>query len=243
MSVMYARATNEAATANRVQASLESIFTEIGFGAASDNVTVRELLDKGAERAVRELEHVPEAKARLMNTIATTYLKLGLHKQAASWWRRAIDLRRTVLRNDDVALATSHASLAHALERDGRYAEADGHFRTALSTLRRVSPRPDREFVDVLIQYGGYRQNIGEYGAGGSCNRSRTLSPSGVRERRRVDRTAGRTRPWRGYWRANVTTVARGVGAQTVSASRLGTPHFAASPSARRFFRGFPLFY
>ena len=144
---------------------------------------------------------MPEAKARLMNTIATTYLKLGLHKQAASWWRRAIDLRRTVLRNDDVALATSHASLAHALERDGRYAEADGHFRTALSTLRRVSPRPDREFVDVLIQYGGYRQNIGEYGAGGSCNRSRTLSPSGVRERRRGARTVGRIKPWRGFWR------------------------------------------
>lgn len=164
MSVMYARATKEAATANRVQASLESIFTELGLGAASTDVTVRELLDRGAERAAGELAQEPEAKARLMHTIATTYLRLGLHEQAASWWSRIIELRRTVLRNDDVALATTHASLAQALEWTGYYAEADDHFRRALSTLRRVSPRPDREFVDVLIQYGGYRQNIGEYG-------------------------------------------------------------------------------
>lgn len=105
MSFMYHHANQEAETANRVQVCLESLFSQLGSVEGAHKLTVREILDQGAERVTEELAGEPKAQARLMETLAHRYSSLGLHRDAAHWLGRSVAIRRQVLRSPAHILA------------------------------------------------------------------------------------------------------------------------------------------
>ena len=67
----------------------------------SEDFTMRQALDEFAESLGDQLQSIPRVEARLRRTIGRLYLTLREVKKAGSHLKRALDLRRQVLREDD----------------------------------------------------------------------------------------------------------------------------------------------
>ncbi len=77
------RANREAATAEQVTRFMTEMF-EASSPFADDvaEITVRDLLDRGAKKARQELTEQPEVRARLLSTLGTIYYYLGAFEEA-----------------------------------------------------------------------------------------------------------------------------------------------------------------
>jgi tetratricopeptide (TPR) repeat protein len=134
------RANQEAQTARRVSDFLVGIFQVSDPSLALGNtITAREILDKGAARVEQELKGEPLVKARLMDTMGTVYMNLGLYPQAAPLVEKALDVRRQALPPGDPIIAESLNSLGAVRYALGRLAEAEKLFRNALEIRRAKS--------------------------------------------------------------------------------------------------------
>jgi len=113
------RAQAEAATANAVQDFLQGIFNA-NSGDQDDpdkarSTTARELLDVGAARINAELREAPEARFRLLGTLADMYGHMAVLDRAADLQRQRVALARAAWGNTSAPLATALADLASAL--------------------------------------------------------------------------------------------------------------------------------
>lgn len=80
--------------AEEVSGFLESLFEVSDPGEARGNeVTARELLDRGAEEILDGFEDRPLVQARFLVTIGRVHGKLGLHGQARTYLEQAVALR------------------------------------------------------------------------------------------------------------------------------------------------------
>jgi len=87
------RANQEAETAKQVSEFLEGLFKVSDPSEARGNeITAREILDKGAERIERELKGVPATRLRLMRLIGRVYLGLGLFDRSATILEEALSI-------------------------------------------------------------------------------------------------------------------------------------------------------
>lgn len=181
MSVLYSRANEEARTANRVLFCLDSLFGDLEtMRHASREVSVRDLLDRGAQRVAEELRDEPEAQSRLMRTFATIYSKLGLHERSLQLFRKVAALQGDVLGNSDRAMGNALADLARMLHLAGHYDEADARYEEAINRLSRVAVGVDADRVKVLLSYGAHLQNKGDYQS------ARTVFDEALRDAREV---------------------------------------------------------
>jgi serine/threonine protein kinase/tetratricopeptide (TPR) repeat protein len=160
-------ATREAATAKQVSEFLASIFrsadpwqTETG-NATGQNVTARELLDRGARRIRTELEGQPEIEAHLLDTVGIVYVELedGLEPGAALL-EDALRIRQSRLGDRHVATARSLRHLAHLKFHRGEYAEAESLAATAVQTLEELTG----ERLQLALALEELAQNIRRQG-------------------------------------------------------------------------------
>jgi non-specific serine/threonine protein kinase/serine/threonine-protein kinase len=76
------RAVEESETAKQVTSFLEGLFeTSDPYKADRKTVTVRQVLDRGAERVRRELANSPSVQGRLLKTIGSVYIGLQVYDQ------------------------------------------------------------------------------------------------------------------------------------------------------------------
>jgi serine/threonine-protein kinase len=117
--------------------------------ARGETLTAREILDKGAARAMDELKDQPEAQAALALVMGRAYQNLGMKERAQPLLQRSLALRRA-LPQSDPAVAESLLAVA-ALDQDrGEFVAAEAGQREALDILRRVSGEGDPGFADAL---------------------------------------------------------------------------------------------
>jgi serine/threonine-protein kinase len=89
------RALAEEARAEQVTEFLTDVFraadpNQLG----GEKVTALELLDAGAERAMRELDDEPRTQAEVLSAIGAMYVERGLYARAVPILERAVELRR-----------------------------------------------------------------------------------------------------------------------------------------------------
>jgi serine/threonine-protein kinase len=131
------RASREASTAEEVTAFLVDLFRSSDPEEQTGDVpSARTLLDRGRQR-VELLTEQPEVQGRLLSTMGTVYLGLGLYDDAEQLLERAVELQQEVLGADHLKTATSLDRLATVYEQTGRVAEAGGLFERVLETRRR----------------------------------------------------------------------------------------------------------
>ena len=87
-----------------------------------EQITARELLDRGAARISDSLRDLPEAKAEMMETMGRAYLGLGLYEKSLRLFEPALVLRGQ--NTEPVALANALLLKASALKSLTRNAEA-----------------------------------------------------------------------------------------------------------------------
>ena len=146
-------AQTEARTAQAVQDFLERIF-KTNAGDQDDPVkarqrTAKELLDEGAARIEKELDEAPEAKMRVLATLASIYDDLGEIERTAEMQSRRAELmdRR---RPDEVGQrARAHADLSTTLAVIGRDADSAAHMKLAALIARQV-PATDTETLTAV---------------------------------------------------------------------------------------------
>ncbi|MDA8019863.1 MAG: serine/threonine-protein kinase [Thermoanaerobaculia bacterium] len=139
-----ARANREAAAAREVSDFLVELFEVSDPGESlGEEITARELLDRGSERIRRDLADQPITRARLLDTIGVVYERLGLFDAAVNHLEEALDLRRRELGDLHPDVLHSLVHLGKAQWSRGRLAEAEPFLRQAVDGWRQLgSPRP-----------------------------------------------------------------------------------------------------
>jgi tetratricopeptide (TPR) repeat protein len=168
--------------AQQVSDFLIDVFEVSDPGQARGNeITAREVLDRGAERLEHELADQPIVRARLFDTIASVYDHLGLYQEATTMQQRAVDLLRGAYSND-------HRDLAAALHRMGelyymldRYDEAVGQLEESLAMRRRLYPEEHPEIASSLQEIGRIRFDQGRF------DEARSLLESSLSIRRQTE--------------------------------------------------------
>jgi serine/threonine-protein kinase len=139
MSLQVERTKSERDKAEQVSKFLADIFTASDPNhSKGDSVTARELLDRGAEQARKELQDQPELQARLLDQIGDIYRKLDRFDRAEPLLREALGIRRRHFGDMHTEVTASLYSLGTLLYNQGKYAQAETLQREALSTNRKL---------------------------------------------------------------------------------------------------------
>lgn len=158
-----ARATREAATAEQVSDFLVELFEVSDPGeAGGESVTARELLDRGAERIKTELVGQPLVQARLLDTMGTVYIQLGLYQRAEEMMQRAVQLYE-VERGDSEELALALESLAWVHFQQGRYRQAVDPLERSLSIRERILEPGDALIGESLNNLAALHRELGNH--------------------------------------------------------------------------------
>ena len=145
----------EAATANRVSEFLIGLFENADPRATGgSSVTVREILDKGADRIDWELAEEPRLQTRLMDLMGRVYLSLDVYDRAETLLTSAFERHQALATEANAETATILCDLGSLSVRTGRYAVADSLYRLALDIQQRVVGPQSLEVATTLAYLG-----------------------------------------------------------------------------------------
>jgi tetratricopeptide (TPR) repeat protein len=149
------RAEAEARTAQETTRFLVDLFKISDPSEARGNaVTAREMLDKGATRVQSELAKEPAVQARLMDTLGTVYMGLGLYPQARPLLDQAVATRRRLPGVDPLDLSDSLGHQGTVMELQAEYDAGEKAYREA---IRLAAARPTDRQAQIQLansQYG-----------------------------------------------------------------------------------------
>src|SRR5262249_23296086 len=109
--------------------------------AAESNVTLREVLDRAAERVGERFGARPDVEAAVRRAVAGTYHRLGVFDRSERHWRAVADLERRRSGADSAEAWTALGQAGHLVVHLGRHAEAIAELSRARDALtRRLGP-------------------------------------------------------------------------------------------------------
>jgi serine/threonine-protein kinase len=126
------------------------------------NITAREILDRGAARVTDELRDRPEVQATLMAAIGNVYKNLGLFDQAKPLLQEALETRREVLGSDHLDVAENLQHFGILLREKGELDEAEALLSESLDIRRRQLGEEAPEVVESLNHLGMTYRGKGE---------------------------------------------------------------------------------
>lgn len=145
------RAQLERAKAEKVSAFLVDLFKVNDPSETRGNqVTAREILDKGTDKIRAELKDQPETQATLLHTIGEVFYSLGLYERSATLLEEAVQLRRQTLGNEHPDLARTLTALAQSLFDLGQNDRTEALTREALAIRRKAFGNEHREVAESL---------------------------------------------------------------------------------------------
>ncbi|HEY3741409.1 MAG TPA: serine/threonine-protein kinase [Bryobacteraceae bacterium] len=102
------------------------------------DLKVRTVLDRAAAGIAGKFDHQPVVEAAVRQTIATTYLDLGLFAQAQKQLTRALELRKTALGEEHPDTLKTMDALAYSYRLEGAYARSEELYRDVVDRRKRV---------------------------------------------------------------------------------------------------------
>ena len=157
----------EAATAKSTYEFVVGLFEESRPDRArGEDVTAREILDRGAERVRRELKDEPLVRARLTATIGDVYQRMGLYDRSRPLFDESLELRLAHLDANDPEVAESRSLLAQAIEGLGDYEAAGEEFGRARAIWEARGDTTGIGYARVLSVLGWMQGEIEQDRAG-----------------------------------------------------------------------------
>ncbi len=153
--VQAGRIRTERDTAQQVSSLLATIFAQSSpTQSRGASVTVREVLDRGAQRLRTDLKDQPEVRARLMHTIGKVYVQIGLPLQGGPLLKEAYETLRDRLgeRHPDVLWARS--DYGGWLNGTSDYAGAEHAFREVLRLREANTGRQHTDVAGAMLNLG-----------------------------------------------------------------------------------------
>ena len=148
-------AMEEAENARQISDFLVQLFEVSDPGESLGNdISAREVLDRGSEKIGRELQDQPLVQARLMDTIGKVYMALGLYDQAESYTKKALRTRISILGDEHVEVSKSLNSVADVLAKKGENDEAGRFYERSLSITQKIYGPDSLETAETLNKLG-----------------------------------------------------------------------------------------
>jgi len=124
---------------------------------------LRTALDRAAARIAVKFANQPVVEASIRHTIGVAYTQLGLFPQGEQHLRRALDLRRRALGEENPLTLATMKALAQSLYRyQHRFVEAEPLYAKVLELQRRApGTRPDT--LDTMDRLGDLYRHRGDY--------------------------------------------------------------------------------
>ncbi|MEP6483900.1 MAG: tetratricopeptide repeat protein [Rudaea sp.] len=129
------------------------------------NVTTQDLLDQGSERLRSDTSVAPAVRARLLQTIATTYSDLGLYDRALPLVDEALELRRGDGVSNPADIAESLDELGRIYRLKADYARAEPLLREALQLRSAALSSDDPARIESLDHLGTLLRSEGDFRA------------------------------------------------------------------------------
>lgn len=104
-----------------------------------ENLTARQILDRGSERIQREFNDQPDVKADLLDRVGMIYVTLGTYGKAETMVRQSLSIRQSLYGSENLKIAVSLRDLGVVLWKQGQYKEAEKLLRSALAMDRKLS--------------------------------------------------------------------------------------------------------
>jgi len=143
--------TRERDRANRIADLMVGMFKVSDPNEARGNsVTAREILDKGSKEIATGLSKDPDVQSDLMQTMARTYVNLGLFSVAQGLAETALKNRQRTLGAENPKTLQSMNQLGWILDREGRDREAEKLTRQALTIEKRVVGPEDAVTLEAM---------------------------------------------------------------------------------------------
>jgi tetratricopeptide (TPR) repeat protein len=161
------KAKTESAKSQQVARFLEEMLVGVAPGVAQgkDTALLRQILDKTAARAEKDLTNQPDVEAELLVTLGWTYLSLGEFAEAERMTRESLRLNKSVFNEHDERVVDSKVTLARVLARHGNRGElkeAEGLLRQAIPRLRELYGAASHEASEPLALLAGTLAREGE---------------------------------------------------------------------------------
>lgn len=158
------RAEVERATAQRVSSFLTELFSEADPNRpVSQEVTVRDVLDRGADRVLTELEEEPGTRAALAQVIGQVYSALGEYEAAEPLLDSALVERQREPDTTPIELGAAYLERGALAYNVGEYGDARTYFESALEEYRREAEPDLRAVTDAQSWLSVAHQGLGEW--------------------------------------------------------------------------------
>lgn len=126
-------------------------------------VSAEDLLDTGTQRLRSDVRIEPDVRARLLQTVATTYTDLGLYDRALPLAQEALALRRRDPAQANADIAASLDQLGNVLRLKADYAQAEPLLRNALAMRRTLLPKDDPTISESLDHFAAFDSAKGDF--------------------------------------------------------------------------------
>jgi serine/threonine-protein kinase len=158
------RANQAAATAEAITQSLVSMFETADPGHTRGNaITAKELLDQGADKALRDLQGQPLLQAKLMDSLGAMYQNIGVYDRAQPLLEQSLKLRQQTLGAEHPDVANSQHHLAGVMNLRGDYAASETLYREALAQRYQLLGKEHKDVADNLSDFGELLVNRGKF--------------------------------------------------------------------------------
>ncbi len=154
-----AAARGEATKSEAIAAFLTEVFTAADpEGRQAAELTVRELVERGAERIQQDLEAQPATRAAMLQVLGNVHFRLALHEPARELLEEALAVRRALVPPAPSEVAATAASLGTLYHRQGRSAEGVALLEEALALHQQLRGADSLDVArDLNNLANGYR--------------------------------------------------------------------------------------
>jgi eukaryotic-like serine/threonine-protein kinase len=151
----HARETSEAVAAFLVELFRQADPSE----ARGQEITAREILQRGAHKIDAQLGGQPKMQAAMLDTIGLTYLRMGELQAGKPLSERSLSLRRE--HGDTLEIADSLVTQNEFLAAEGKHREALAAISEALQLYENSSERSGAKAARALCRLGMTQQELG----------------------------------------------------------------------------------
>jgi tetratricopeptide (TPR) repeat protein/predicted Ser/Thr protein kinase len=127
------------------------------------DLKVRTALDRAGARIAGKFDAQPAVEAAIRQTIAATYLDLGLYPEAEQHVERALELRRRMLGERNAETLQSMSLLADTYRLQSRYPQAEALLRKVLLVQRRLLGENNPAVWKTIDELGGLDERQGKF--------------------------------------------------------------------------------
>jgi len=156
-------ALEEAERSKVVFAFLRDLLTAADPSRDGSDVKLIDLLNRADEKIEKTFAGQPEVEAILRNTIASTFVSLGLYDQARLHREKELEIKRELYGDENPVTLEALFNLGTALHFQGEFAKAEEIYRQALEAYRRNMGGEHQNTLRLMGNLGMVLQELGKY--------------------------------------------------------------------------------